>query len=188
EESGDVLEVWDQELVQLGGEVSSARAAAVLELEPEAARSHAEIAAGERLEIQYEGPPENLAEAVHNSRAEDLRRGATTVGPHRDDIRVLLGGKQARAYASQGQQRTAVVSLKLAEAALVTRRTGERPVLLLDDVLSELDAERRASLLHQVAGEGQVIITSAEAGPFPPDLMASATVWMVSEGKIQPCG
>ena len=188
EQSGDVLEVWDQELVQLGGEVSSARAAAVRELEPEAARSHAEIAAGESLEIQYQGPPENLAEAVHNSLAEDLRRGATTVGPHRDDIRVLLGGKEARAYASQGQQRTAVVSLKLAEAALVTRRTGERPVLLLDDVLSELDAERRASLLRQVAGEGQVVITSAEAGPFPPDLIASAMVWMVSEGKIQPCG
>ncbi len=80
------------------------------------------------------------------------------------------------------------MSLKLAEAALVTRRTGERPILLLDDVLSELDAERRASLLRQVAGEGQVVITSAEAGPFPPDLMASAMVWMVSEGKIQPCG
>jgi DNA replication and repair protein RecF len=110
------------------------------------------------------------------------------VGPHRDDVRVLLGGQEARAYASQGQQRTAVVSLKLAEAALVTRRTGERPVLLLDDVLSELDAERRAALLRQVAGGGQVIITSAEAGPFPPDLIASAMVWMVSEGRIQPCG
>jgi DNA replication and repair protein RecF len=188
EESGDVLDVWDQELVQLGGEVSAARAAAVQELEPEAARCHAEIAAGESLKVEYEGPPDNLAEAVHNSLAEDLRRGVTTVGPHRDDLRLLLGGKEARAYASQGQQRTAVVSLKLAEAALVTRRTGERPVLLLDDVLSELDAERRAALLRQVAGEGQVIITSAEAGPFPPDLMASAMVWMVSEGKIQPCG
>ena len=101
---------------------------------------------------------------------------------------MLLDGKEARAYASQGQQRTAVVSLKLAEAALVTRRTGERPVLLLDDVLSELDAERRVALLRQVAGEGQVIITSAEAGPFPPDLIRNAMVWMVSEGRIQPCG
>jgi DNA replication and repair protein RecF len=188
EEGEDVLEAWDQELVRIGGEVVAARAAAVLELEPEAARYHAEIAAGEHLEIRYEGPPANLAEAVHNSRAEDLRRGSTTVGPHRDDMRVVLGGQEARAYASQGQQRTAVVSLKLAEAALVTRRTGQRPVLLLDDVLSELDAERRASLLRQVAEGGQVIITSAEAGPFPPDLMASAMVWMVSQGRIQPCG
>ena len=188
EEAQDVLEAWNQELVRIGGEVVAARAAAVLELEPEAARYHAEIAAGERLEIRYEGPPENLAEAVHNSLADDLRRGSTTVGPHRDDMRVLLGGQEARAYASQGQQRTAVVSLKLAEAALVTGRTGQRPVLLLDDVLSELDAERRAALLRQVAEGGQVIITSAEAGPFPPDLIANAMVWMVNQGRIQPCG
>jgi len=80
------------------------------------------------------------------------------------------------------------VSLKLAEAALVARRTGERPVLLLDDVLSELDGERRAALLRQVAGEGQVIITSVEAGPFPPELMANSTVWTVSAGRIQACG
>jgi DNA replication and repair protein RecF len=188
EEDGDVLEVWNQELVQLGGEVVAARSAAVLELQPDAARYHAEIAGGERLEIRYEGPPQDLAEAVHNSLAEDLRRGSTTVGPHHDDLRLLLDGQEARAYSSQGQQRTAVVSLKLAEAALMARRTGERPVLLLDDVLSELDAERRAALLRQVAGEGQVIITSVEAGPFPPELIASAMVWTVHEGTIEACG
>jgi DNA replication and repair protein RecF len=81
-----------------------------------------------------------------------------------------------------------VVSLKLAEAALVARRTGERPVLLLDDVLSELDGERRAALLRQVAGEGQVIITSVEAGPFPPELMSGARVWNVAGGEIEACG
>jgi DNA replication and repair protein RecF len=125
---------------------------------------------------------------VHNSLAEDLRRGSTSIGPHRDDLRVVLDGREARAYGSQGQQRTAVVSLKLAEAALVTGRTGERPVLLLDDVLSELDGERRAALLAQVAGGGQVIITSAEAGPFPPELISIAKVWNVAGGKIQACG
>ena len=188
EESGDVLEAWNEELVRIGGEIVTARAAAVRELEPDAERFHAEIAAGERLEIRYDGPPENLAEAVHNSLAEDLKRGSTTVGPHHDDVRLLLGGQEARAYGSQGQQRTAVVSLKLAEAALMARRTGERPVLLLDDVLSELDAERRAALMRQVEGEGQVIITSVEAGPFPPGLIASAMVWTVDQGRIQPCG
>jgi DNA replication and repair protein RecF len=188
EQSGDVLEPWNLELIRLGGDVVAARAAAVLELEPDAAAYHAEIARGERLQISYQGPPENLAEAVHNSLADDLRRGSTSIGPHHDDLRLLLGGQEARAYGSQGQQRTAVVSLKLAEAALVTRRTGERPVLLLDDVLSELDGERRAALLRQVAGEGQVIITSVEAGPFPPDLMANSMVWTVSEGRIQACG
>lgn len=188
EEGGDVLEVWNQELVQLGGEVAAARSAAVLELEPEAARCHAEIADGERLEIRYEGPPQDFAEAVHNSLAEDLRRGSTTVGPHHDDVHMLLEGQEARAYSSQGQQRTAVVSLKLAEAALMARRTGERPVLLLDDVLSELDGERRAALLRQVASAGQVIITAVEAGPFPPELIANSMVWTVAEGRIEACG
>jgi DNA replication and repair protein RecF len=188
EDGADVLEAWNQELVQLGGEVAAARSAAVLELQPEVARCHAEIASGERLEIRYEGPPQDLAQAVHNSLAEDLRRGSTSVGPHHDDIRILLDGQEARSYASQGQQRTAVVSLKLAEATLVARRTGERPVLLLDDVLSELDAERRTALLRQVAGEGQVIITSVEAGPFPPELIANSMVWTVTEGRIEACG
>ena len=184
----DMLHAWNQELVQVGGEIVAARARAVRELEPEAARCHAEIAPGERLEIHYEGPPENLAEAVNNSLAEDLKRVSTSVGPHRDDVPVLLDGQEARSYASQGQQRTAVVSLKLAEAALIENRTGERPLLLLDDVLSELDGERRAALLKEVAGGGQVIITSVEAGPFPPELMAGAMVWTVIEGKIQACG
>ena len=184
----DMLHAWNHELVQVGGEIVAARARAVRELEPEAARCHAEIAPGERLEIRYEGPPENLAEAVNNSLAEDLKRGSTSVGPHRDDVPVLLDGQEARSYASQGQQRTAVVSLKLAEAALIENRTGERPLLLLDDVLSELDGERRAALLKEVAGGGQVIITSVEAGPFPPELMAGAMVWTVIEGKIQACG
>lgn len=188
EDSGDVLAAWDEELVRIGGEISGARARAVLELQPEAARSHAEIAAGERLELRYQGPPDDLAEAVHNSLAEDLRRGSTSVGPHRDDLALLLNGQEARGFGSQGQQRTAVVSLKLAEASLLERRTGERPVLLLDDVLSELDGERRAALLRLVAGEGQVIITSAEAGPFPPELMSSARVWQVQKGHVEACG
>jgi DNA replication and repair protein RecF len=80
------------------------------------------------------------------------------------------------------------VSLKLAEARLIESRTGERPVLLLDDVLSELDSERRAALLGEVAEGGQVIITSVEAGPFPPELIADSMVWTVSQGRIAACG
>jgi DNA replication and repair protein RecF len=184
----DMLDAWNQELVKVGGQIAAARARAVQQLAPEADRCHAEIASGEHLEIGYQGPPENLAEAVNNSLPEDLRRGSTSIGPHRDDLTVLLDGKEARSYASQGQQRTAVVSLKLAEASLIQARTGERPVLLLDDVLSELDGERRAALLAEVAAGGQVIITSVEAGPFPPDLIARAMVWTVAEGRIEPCG
>src|ERR1051325_10438295 len=130
EDGAEVLEAWDAELVKVTHTIAGARARAVAELAPEAARGHARIAAGEHLEIAYEGPPENLAEAVHNSLAEDLRRGATSIGPHRDDLRIVLDGQDARSFASQGQQRTAVVSLKLAEAALIEARSGERPVLL----------------------------------------------------------
>jgi DNA replication and repair protein RecF len=182
------LEVWNEELVRVGTEVVDARAGAVNELAPEAARFHAEIGGGEQLEIEYMGPPEDMAAAVHNSLAEDLRRGSTSIGPHRDDLRVLLDGQDARGYSSQGQQRTAVVSLKLAEAELVARRTGERPVLLLDDVLSELDLERRGALLRQVGGGGQVVITSVDVGPFPPDLIARATIWNVEAGQVRACG
>ncbi|HLZ95580.1 MAG TPA: DNA replication/repair protein RecF [Candidatus Dormibacteraeota bacterium] len=188
EESAGVLEAWNQELVEYGGEIARARATAVAELRPEAARSHAEIAGGEHLEIAYSGPPDDFAEAVQKSLTDDLRRGVTTVGPHHDDLAISLAGREARSYASQGQQRTAVVSLKLAEADLVAGRTGERPVLLLDDVLSELDAERRTALLRRVANGGQVIVTSAEAGPFPPELMAEARVWNVTNGVIEACG
>jgi len=188
EEAPGVLEAWNAELVAYGSDIAGARARAVEELRPYAAESHAEIAAGERLEIAYIGPPENFGDAVEKSLGDDLRRGSTTIGPHHDDLLIQLDGRDARSYASQGQQRTAVVSLKLAEAALVTRRAGERPVLLLDDVLSELDAERRAALLRRVAGEGQVIITSAEMGPFPADLITGARVWSVNSGRIEACG
>jgi len=184
----EVVDVWNQELVKVGRTIVESRSRAVAELGPEAVRCHARIAAKERLEIRYLGPPENLAEAVNNSLADDLRRGTTTVGPHHDDLLVLLDGQEARSYSSQGQQRTAVVSLKLAEAALIAARSGERPVLLLDDVLSELDSERRRALLDEFAAGGQVIVTSVEAGPFPPDLIARSMVWTVNEGTIQACG
>src|SRR5260370_34797245 len=116
-----------------------------------------------------------MAAAVHNSLAEALRRGSTSIGPHRDDVRILLDGHEARGYGSQGQQRTAVVSLKLAEAELGARRTGERPVLLLDAVLSELHLERRGALLRHVAGGGQVGITARDGCPVPPERLADAT-------------
>jgi DNA replication and repair protein RecF len=188
EGGAETLDAWNEELVRVSTEIVDARVKATSELQPTAARCHRQIAAGERLEIRYQGPPENLAQAVQNSLAEDLRRGSTSVGPHRDDLLVLLDGQEARSFASQGQQRTAVVSLKLAEATLLENRTGERPVLLLDDVLSELDGERRAALLNEVAAGGQVVITSVEAGPFPPELIARAMVWTVEAGTIQPCG
>jgi DNA replication and repair protein RecF len=188
EQPPSALEVWDLELSRLGAELVEARRPAAAELAVAAAASHAAISGGEGLELQYAGPPDDLLEALERSRGEDLRRGSTSVGPHRDDVQVRLDGRDARAFASQGQQRTAVVSIKLAEAAVVAGMTGERPVLLLDDVLSELDASRRASLLEQVGDPGQVIITSVEADPFPEAVIGSSVVRCIERGTVKSCG
>jgi DNA replication and repair protein RecF len=188
EQRPDALDVWDQELVRLGSDIARARATAVAELDRHAGSQHPRLAEGETLTLRYQGPPDDLAAAVENSRPDDLRRGVTTVGPHRDDVEVLLAGKDARAFGSQGQQRSAVVSLKLAEAAIIAERTGEPPVLLLDDVLSELDPERRLALLERVGEQEQVIITSVEAGPFPAAAMADAVVRRIQAGEVQDCG
>jgi len=184
----ETLAAWDEELVAVGSQIASSRRAAVAELAPLAGRHHQAIAAGEELAIGYLGPPDDFAGGVQKSRSLDVRRGVTGVGPHRDDLLVELGGRDARAYASQGQQRTLVVSLKLAEADLVAARTGEPPILLLDDVLSELDAERRGALLERVASAGQVVVTSAEAAPLPLELMHEARVNCIRAGALEPCG
>jgi DNA replication and repair protein RecF len=188
EQPPDALDVWDEELARLGTEIAAARAAAVAELDRHARSQHPRLADGETLTLRYEGPPADLAAAVQKSRPDDLRRGASGVGPHRDDIDVLLAGKDARAFGSQGQQRSAVVSLKLAEAAIISERTGEPPVLLLDDVLSELDPDRRLALLERVGEQEQVIITSVEAGPFPHAAMAGAVVRRIEAGEVEDCG
>ena len=187
-EGPDSLSEWDAELVGLGSELVQARSTAVAELAPLAARAHAAIGGGEELEVAYLGPPGALAEAVASSLGEDLRRGTTSVGPHRDDLLIRVAGSDARSFASQGQQRTAVVSLKLAESDLVESRSGQRPILLLDDVLSELDPSRREALLARVGEAGQVIVTSVEAEPFPAALMERATVRCIREGRVEACG
>jgi DNA replication and repair protein RecF len=182
------LTVWDEELAVLGAGIAVARAEAVAELAPLATANHAAIAGGETLAVGYSGPPEDLAGALQSALEQDLRRGSTSVGPHRDDLTVEIDGADARSFGSQGQQRTAVVSLKLAESDLIEKRSGERPILLLDDVLSELDPARRGELLARVGESGQVIVTSVEAGPFPPELMERAVVRSINGGRVEGCG
>lgn len=188
EQRADALDVWDLETARLGEQLVMARATAVDALNREAAASHQAISRGEVLQLQYHGPPPGLLSALQAGRAGDLRRGLTGVGPHRDDVQITLDGRDARAFASQGQQRTAVVSIKLAEAAVLAARTGEPPVLLLDDVLSELDADRRRDLLAKLGEPGQVIITSVEADPFPEAVIVRSEVRCISRGAIVACG
>ncbi len=188
EESADTLSTWDAELARHGTLLVEARSLAVDELAPTAAEYHALISGGEVLRLRYQGPAEDLYTAVQKSRAEDLRRGATSVGPHRDDLEILIDDRDARAFGSQGQQRTAVVSLKQAEVSLIRARSGEAPILLLDDVLSELDATRRAALFEAMDGAGQVVITSVDAESFPARMIAGAAVRCIQAGSIEPCG
>jgi DNA replication and repair protein RecF len=182
------LEVWDLELARLGCQLATARRRAVMALHGPSRTHHAAISGGETLELEYLGPPDDLLRALETSRIDDLRRGATGAGPHRDDVLIRLEGREARSFASQGQQRTAVVSLKLAEADVVAEVTGERPVLLLDDVLSELDARRRTALLERLGEPGQVVITSVEADPLPPTLLASSLLHCIEGGTVRRCG
>ncbi len=152
----DMLDMWNEQLARLGGEIMRDRAAFVGELSEIAGDIHGRITAGaERLDISYspnvefsgEDAAERLYYALSSSTQEDLRRGYATRGPHRDDMGLELNGCGVRIYGSQGQQRTAALSVKLSELTLMKKTKGEPPVLLLDDVLSELDCDRQRALL-----------------------------------------
>ena len=130
-------------------------------------------------------------EALRNRRREEIARGATLVGPHRDDLRFVSGSPSQGTHAvdvgtfgSRGQQRTAVLALKLAELAWMRDQTQETPVLLLDEVLAELDATRRGFLLDRVDGVEQALLTATDPGMFSTDFRARAAVWEVSSGVV----
>ncbi|MBQ4240025.1 MAG: hypothetical protein II672_02820 [Oscillospiraceae bacterium] len=122
---------------------------------------------------------------ISSARGDDIRLGYSTVGPHRDDLELLLDGDPARVYGSQGQQRTAVLALKLAEAGLFRKKLGEEPVLLLDDVLSELDGSRQEFLLRRLGGS-QAVITCCD--PNFIERETDADVWRMDSGMLTRAG
>jgi DNA replication and repair protein RecF len=116
---------------------------------------------------------------------EEMARGSTVIGPQRDDVRFMVNDAESRLYGSQGQQRSVVLSLKLAERKLLEELVEEPPLLLLDDVLSDLDDHRRQHLFDLVSHSGsQTFVTCTEVRSFPPDLLASATLWNVADGVV----
>lgn len=163
----DTLPVWDEQLCQYAAIIIKKRAEFLDKLAPYAKEYHSYLTEGaEELTVKpdrlYEGDEKEIAEILSrrlaNNYEKDLRLGFTTVGPHRDDLDVQINGIDAKAYASQGQMRTAALALKLSEINIFKELSGENPVLILDDVMSELDLKRRRKLLQCIAGV-QTILT-----------------------------
>jgi DNA replication and repair protein RecF len=168
------IAAFDEPLLASGQRVTELRAKLIEELQPEAERAHRAISgAREGLQLTYApGAGEDFPTTLANARSEDTRLRQTSTGPHRDDLQFTLNG-QSSAYASEGQQRTLVLALKLGAAHLLERRFTAPPVLLLDDIFGELDLGRRAALLAALPAAAQKIITTTHLDWRPADIEAS---------------
>jgi len=186
------LRMWDVPLLDAGAAVVEARLRVLAELCEPLARAHAEIAPGEAasepLAIRYatnapalhgESPRGALSRRLEETAEKEVWNGSTLVGPHRDDLVFELGGRDMSGFASRGQQRTAILALKLAELDLLTTHDGRPPLLLLDDVFSELDPDRRAHLVRRIAELPQAFVTTTTLDDLDPRLRAAATTWRV---------
>lgn len=184
-----LLDAWDESIALGAATLLAHRLSLFARLVPHVASVYADISGGETLECRYEcslgdealgldrdGLRELAFECVRAAREQDRRLGRTGVGPHRDDIRFLIDGRDARAFGSQGQQRSIVLAWKMAQVELAPELVGERPLLLLDDVMSELDADRREAILTYVERGVQTIVTTTNLGYFPDELLDKARV------------
>ncbi|HUV93577.1 MAG TPA: DNA replication/repair protein RecF [Anaerolineae bacterium] len=143
-----------------------------------------EMWASENDAMHVSGLAASFLTALRAARAEEIARAVTVLGPHRDDLRFLVNDRDATIFASRGQQRTLVLALKLAEVELMRGQTGEMPILLLDDVISELDEHRAHFLLQSLAHTQQVLITTTNEDCFTADFLASAVLWRIHDGSI----
>jgi DNA replication and repair protein RecF len=208
------LDVWDEQLANMGAILIARRQSFLRELEVSAQRTHYELTGNrESLTLQYqpsfaptaeghgqlsfalhgldlhrELDPKTIApqfvEHLKQERRESIQRGVTLSGPHRDELRLMINNRDAGLYGSRGQARTAVMSLKLAELQWMHENTGEYPILLLDEVVAELDQSRRTYLLNRIDGVTQTLLTTTELEIFIPSFLERAKVWHVIEGQI----
>ena len=212
----DELQVWDEALVRSGAQLIQWRIQAVQEIERLASRIHHELTRGaEILRLAYEPAYDPLPkpngqfglkldtaidrssielkdiqsgflERLKQIRGEEIARGVTTVGPHRDDLRFVINKADVSDYGSRGQVRTTLLAIKLAEVEWMKERSGEYPVILLDEVMAELDSSRRADLLKYISPEKQVFFTTTDLSLFSPEFKESAEVWNVKNGTVTP--
>ena len=213
--NSDQLEVWDDALTRLGAQLIMWRIEAVRQIERLASRVHHELTHGsEILRLAYEPAYDPLPKPsgqiglkldtvidrshleldeiqagfrarLKELRSEEIARGVTTIGPHRDELRFLANNIDLGDYGSRGQVRTVLLALKLAEVNWMKDRTGEWPVIVLDEVMAELDAQRRADLLKYVGESEQVLFTTTDLNLYEPDFVEKAEVWKVESGKVE---
>jgi DNA replication and repair protein RecF len=214
------LEYWDTKLVEAGSVIIAGRQKFLRELEVDAQKAHHELTGyKETLSLNYqpsftptfeedgqlsfdvlgldlhrELDPAQIAPQfdaqLKKEQRESILRGATLSGPHRDELRLFINNRDAGLYGSRGQARTAVMALKLAELVWMRARIGESPVLLLDEVVAELDAARRAYLLGHINGASgespaQTVVTTTELDIFTQSFLEKATIWKVTGGQIE---
>ena len=185
-ELSDTLEIWEMQMVQYGERLIARRKEFVAQINEIIAKIHQKLTGGkESLRIIYEPSTGDLPfeQALKRYRDRDLRMKSTTVGPHRDDIGFLTGDMDIRRYGSQGQQRTAALSLKLSEIELVRLATHDTPILLLDDVLSELDKHRQNYLLDSIH-DIQTLITCTGVEDFVNHRFSINKVFHVQNGQV----
>ncbi len=194
--AGPVFEAWTERLVEVGVALTERRIALFDQLRPALIAAYRGIDPGCALEVEYvakwaSGDGDLSQDALHQALQEDATqeraRRTTTVGPHHDDLVFTLGGQLARSFASQGQQRSIALAWKIAEIDVVTALSGTRPLLLLDDVMSELDEQRRAALTEYVGTVAQTVITTANIDYFRPELLERATLVDVTEYSEAGC-
>jgi DNA replication and repair protein RecF len=178
--SRDALEPWTERVVSLGRDLVDARLETLSALAPPFAERAQELGLP-ATRVAYSGEPPTL-EALVERLDRDLDRGATGLGPHLDDVTLTSGGRDLRSFGSQGEQRLTVLALLLAEAELIAARRGIAPLLLLDDVLSELDPSRRRVLADRVVGQGQTLVTATEATALP---FAPSQLLQVTPGEVR---
>ncbi|MFQ5813446.1 MAG: DNA replication/repair protein RecF [Anaerolineae bacterium] len=212
--SPEQLRFWDEKLAEDGAHVVARRREVIARLDELARAIHLELTGqDEHLSLEYEpsirmpdtyyqiplglgsergldmySEPairESFLEQLRGITREEIQRGMSLIGPHRDDLCFLAGGVDMRIYGSRGQQRTVVLALKLAEAKLLARETGEQPIMLLDEVMSELDEARRCYLMEAIKNSQQAILTTTHWNAYSSDFLAQAILLRVQEGRIE---
>lgn len=190
----NLLDVYNEQLAIAGSNVIFLRKKYLSEIEKIAQKKHSKISEEEKLKMVYsstfelgetiEEILENYKNSLEENYTEEIRRSQSLIGPHRDDIIFFINDKESTKFASQGQQRTIVLSLKMAEIDMIKEKTGTSPILLLDDVLAELDDLRQNYLLNSIDKETQTIITSVDTLLFNEEFLKDIKIFKINDGKI----